>query len=95
VLDVDNRMFLSVLPAAGAFPSLVPAAELMKDFKLRWSITYTRQDFEACADALSRDAALARAMVTDVVGLGEAPAAFETLRSGKGGGGKLLIAPWS
>ena len=74
---------------------IVPAAALMKDVTLRWSITYTRQDFEACAEALSRDAGTARAMVTDVVGLGEAPAAFETLRSGKGGGGKLLIAPWN
>lgn len=75
--------------------AIVPAMALMKDVTLRWSITYTREDFEACADALDRDAGIARAMVTDVVGLAEAPAAFEALRNGQGGGGKLLIAPWS
>ncbi len=75
--------------------TIVPAMALMKDVTIRWSITYTRQDYEACADALDRDGAAARAMVTDIVGLSDAPAAFEAFRAGKGPGGKLLIAPWA
>lgn len=74
--------------------TIVPAMALMKDVTIRWSITYTREDYRACADALDRDGDAARAMVTDIVGLDEAPVAFENFRSGKGGGGKLLIDPW-
>lgn len=74
--------------------AIVPAMALMKDVTIRWSIIYTREDFQACADALDRDGPLARAMVTDTVGMDEAPAAFEVFREGKGGGGKLLIDPW-
>ncbi|MCK9542844.1 MAG: alcohol dehydrogenase catalytic domain-containing protein [Novosphingobium sp.] len=73
---------------------IVPAMALMKDVTIRWSIIYTREDFAACADALDRDGALARAMVTDTVGMEAAPAAFEEFREGTGGGGKLLIDPW-
>ncbi|HEY6871075.1 MAG TPA: alcohol dehydrogenase catalytic domain-containing protein [Novosphingobium sp.] len=74
---------------------IVPAMNLMKDVTMRWSIIYTRADFQACADALDRDGALARAMVTETVGIDAAPAAFEVLREGRGGGGKLLIDPWN
>jgi len=74
---------------------IVPAMALMKDLTIRWSIIYTREDYADCAAALERDADLARAMVTDTVGFAEAPTAFETFREGKGGGGKLLIDPWS
>jgi (R,R)-butanediol dehydrogenase/meso-butanediol dehydrogenase/diacetyl reductase len=74
--------------------TIVPAMALMKDVTIRWSITYTREDYQACADALDRDGDAARAMVTDIVGLDAAPVAFENFRGGKGGGGKLLIDPW-
>ena len=47
------------------------------------------------ADALDRDGDMVRAMVTETVGMEAAPAAFEEFRQGKGGGGKLLIDPWS
>lgn len=73
---------------------IIPAMNLMKDVTIRWSIIYTRDDFADCAAALDRDAALARAMVTDTVGFNAAPAAFEEFRKGTGGGGKLLIDPW-
>ncbi|WP_397589046.1 alcohol dehydrogenase catalytic domain-containing protein [Sphingorhabdus sp.] len=74
--------------------TIVPAMALMKDVTIRWSITYTREDYQACADALDRDGDAASAMVTDIVGLDAAPIAFENFRGGKGGGGKLLIDPW-
>lgn len=73
---------------------IVPAMALMKDVSIRWSVTYTRDDFAACADALDRRGEMARAMVTDAVGFGGAPEAFEAFRKGEGGGGKLLIDPW-
>lgn len=73
---------------------IVPAMALMKDCTIRWSITYSREDYAACADALDSHGDLARAMVTETVGFDLAPAAFENLRAGKDGGGKLLIDPW-
>jgi (R,R)-butanediol dehydrogenase/meso-butanediol dehydrogenase/diacetyl reductase len=73
---------------------IVPAAALMKDVTLRFSITYTREDYVACAEALRTDAARARSMVTDVVSLTDFPAAFEAFRAGRSGGGKLLCDPW-
>lgn len=73
---------------------IIPAMNLMKDVTMRWSIIYTREDFAACAGALETDSALARAMVTETVGMEAAPAAFEEFRKGTGGGGKLLIDPW-
>lgn len=73
---------------------IIPAMNLMKDVTIRWSIIYTRDDYAACADALDRDGPLARAMVTDTVGMDAFPAAFEEFRKGTGGGGKLLIDPW-
>lgn len=73
---------------------IIPALALMKDVTIRWSIIYTREDYADCADALGRDGALARAMVTETVGMDAAPAAFEEFRKGTGGGGKLLIDPW-
>ena len=73
---------------------ILPGMALMKDLTIRWSLIYTRDDYAACIEALATHGDLARAMVTDVVGLDDAPAAFEVLREGKGGGGKLLIDPW-
>lgn len=73
---------------------ILPGMALMKDLTIRWSIIYTREDYAACAEALDKDGEVARAMVTDTVGMDGAPAAFEAFREGKGGGGKLLIDPW-
>ena len=73
---------------------IIPALALMKDLTIRWSLIYTRDDYSDCVAALDRDGDLARMMVTETVGFDAAPAAFEVLREGKGGGGKLLIDPW-
>lgn len=72
----------------------VPGMALMKDVNLRFSLIYTRDDYAECAAALDADGDRARAMVTETVALADAPAAFERLRAGTGGGGKLLIDPW-
>lgn len=72
---------------------IVPAEALLKDLTLRFSIAYTREDYAACAEALEADAVRARSMVTDVVSLTGFPDAFEALRTGRGGGGKLVCDP--
>lgn len=74
---------------------LVPAHALIKDVTLRFSITYAVEDFEASAQALVTDADRARIMVTDVVSLDAFPTAFEALRHGRTGGGKLVVDPWN
>jgi (R,R)-butanediol dehydrogenase/meso-butanediol dehydrogenase/diacetyl reductase len=74
--------------------TIVAAAAVLKDVTLRFSITYTREDYKACAEALDADAEQARAMVTDVVSLSALPEAFEALRDGRTGGGKLACDPW-
>lgn len=72
----------------------IPGMALMKDVSLRFSLIYTRDDYAECAAALDADGDRARAMVTETVALADAPAAFERLRAGTGGGGKLLVDPW-
>jgi threonine dehydrogenase-like Zn-dependent dehydrogenase len=72
----------------------VPGIALLKDINIRFSIIYTRKDFEDCASALDANAVEARALVTDTVGMDAFPAAFEAFRSGAGIG-KLLVDPWS
>jgi threonine dehydrogenase-like Zn-dependent dehydrogenase len=72
---------------------LVPGLALLKDVTIRFSIIYTRQDFEDCARALDACAVDARALVSDTVTLNEFPAAFEAFRAGHGIG-KLLMDPW-
>lgn len=72
----------------------VPGMALMKDVTVRFSLIYTREDYAECAAALDADGDRARAMVTETVALADAPAAFERLRAGTGGGGKLLVDPW-
>lgn len=73
--------------------AIVPAAALMKDVTIRFSVTYTREDYVLCAEALTEDGDRARAMVTETVSLDDFPAAFEAFRIGRSGGGKLLCAP--
>ena len=73
--------------------SIVPAAALMKDVNIRFSTTYTRDDFADSAEALATDGAHADAMITDTVSLADFPDAFEAYRGGKGIG-KLAVELW-
>jgi len=75
--------------------SFTPAHAVAKDILLRFSITYTMDDYQACADALDRSASGLRQMVTEVVSLEDFPAAFEPLRRGATITGKLACDPWS
>ncbi|SKB99320.1 zinc-dependent alcohol dehydrogenase [Sphingopyxis flava] len=74
--------------------TIIPGMAMIKDVTLRWSTIFTRDDFAASADAIDRNTDLARAMVTDIVGMDQASAAFEEFRKGTSGSGKLQIDPW-
>lgn len=74
--------------------TIIPGMAMIKDVTLRWSTIFTRNDFAASADAIDRHTDLARAMVTDIVGMDQASAAFEEFRKGTSGSGKLQIDPW-
>jgi (R,R)-butanediol dehydrogenase/meso-butanediol dehydrogenase/diacetyl reductase len=74
---------------------IIPALAVLKDVSLRFSLLYTREDYAACVVALDVDGDRARVMVTDTVSMTDLPTAFEQLREGAGGGGKMLVDPWS
>lgn len=73
---------------------IIPGMAMIKDVTIRWSTIFTREDFAASAEAIDRDPELARAMVTQIVGMDAAPDAFQEFRKGTGSGGKLQIDPW-
>jgi len=60
--------------------SFIPFTMVAKEVRVQASAFYDRRDFEICADALDKDAATQRAMVTDVVRLEDMPPVFEALR---------------
>jgi (R,R)-butanediol dehydrogenase/meso-butanediol dehydrogenase/diacetyl reductase len=74
---------------------IVPGLAMFKDVTIRFSVVYTRDDYKACADALSDDADRVRPMVTDTVTLDGFPQAFEELRDPASEVGKLLVDPWA
>jgi (R,R)-butanediol dehydrogenase/meso-butanediol dehydrogenase/diacetyl reductase len=76
--------------------TFIPAHAVAKDVAVRFSITYTREDFQECADALANrsDAERLRTMVTQVVSLDDFPGAFEPVRQGQPISGKLVCDPW-
>jgi (R,R)-butanediol dehydrogenase/meso-butanediol dehydrogenase/diacetyl reductase len=57
-----------------------PFTLVAKEVRLQASAFYDRRDFEVCADALDKDAATQRALVTDVIHLEDMPPVFEALR---------------
>jgi threonine dehydrogenase-like Zn-dependent dehydrogenase len=75
--------------------NIVPGIALSKDVNVRFSMAYTREDYAECADALAEDADRARSMVTERVSLSDFPSAFEALRQGTLGVGKLVVDPWA
>jgi (R,R)-butanediol dehydrogenase/meso-butanediol dehydrogenase/diacetyl reductase len=61
--------------------TFVPYAALLKELEIRFAIAYTRDDFETTIAMLGSGRLDARALITQVVPLGEFPAAFEALRN--------------
>lgn len=61
--------------------TFVPYAALLKELEIRFAVAYTCDDFETTIAMLGSGRLDARALVTQVVPLGELPAAFEALRN--------------
>ena len=57
-----------------------PTTGFAKEARIQFSALYDRREFEITVEALEAGAPQAMAMITDVVGLDETPAAFEALR---------------
>ena len=85
---------IMALGFCGKPETFIPAQAVAKDVTVRFSITYTLEDYQACADALEDGADRLRVMVTEVVPLDAFPAAFEPWRTGQATGGKLVCDPW-
>ncbi len=57
-----------------------PMTGIMKEVNLQFSQCYTERDFAGVIDALAKGRADASPMLTQIIGFGELPAAFEALR---------------
>lgn len=77
---VRPRGTVVVLGLCTALDPLVPFALVTKEARIQPAALYGMRDFEVAADALATHADVARAMITDTVGLDVMPAAFEALR---------------
>lgn len=77
---VRLRGTIIVLGLCTKVESFIPFTMVAKEVRLQAAAFYDRRDFEICADALDKDAATPRAMVTDMVSLEDMPPVFEALR---------------
>lgn len=80
VEQAANRGTILLLGLCTKPDSFNSFAMLNKELRLITSAFFTRQDYEAALDALCEGAAEPRALVTDTIGLGDAPATFEALK---------------
>ncbi|WP_439816013.1 zinc-binding dehydrogenase [Zavarzinia sp. CC-PAN008] len=60
--------------------TFTPNLAVNKELRLQFALAYAQDDFHSSVDLLSRRSIPAEAMVTDTVGFGAFPAAFEALR---------------
>lgn len=73
--------------------SFSPIWAMLKEATIRFTNMYDTSEFETAVGALDNGHVEPRAMVTDVVSLDGAPAAFEELR-GRNNHCKVMIKPW-
>jgi (R,R)-butanediol dehydrogenase/meso-butanediol dehydrogenase/diacetyl reductase len=73
--------------------SFTASRALIKDATIRFTNMYNTREFEIAVGALDNGHVEPRAMITDVVALDDAPAAFEVLR-GRNTKCKTMIKPW-
>jgi (R,R)-butanediol dehydrogenase/meso-butanediol dehydrogenase/diacetyl reductase len=74
--------------------SFVPATAVWKEINLRFSNTYTVDDFRYVAQVLARGSLEPRAMITRHISLDDVPSVFEELRT-PSGHCKVMIHPWA
>lgn len=71
-----------------------PLTGLAREADIHFSVVYDVAEFQTCVDALDAGHVSPRSMITDSVGLSEAPAAFEALRQ-RTHQCKVMIDPWA
>lgn len=91
---VRPRGTVVVLGWCGVPDAYVPALYLMKEMRLQFSMTYSRNDFRDVIDALEDGLIEPAAMVTETIALDELPTVFEQLRTDTGQQCKVLVDPW-
>jgi threonine dehydrogenase-like Zn-dependent dehydrogenase len=60
--------------------AIVPISAILKELDIQFVLGYIDEDFAIVLDALAKKSINAKAMISDIVGLGELPSAFEALR---------------
>jgi (R,R)-butanediol dehydrogenase/meso-butanediol dehydrogenase/diacetyl reductase len=61
--------------------TILPVSAIVKEITFRFVLGYRKRDFEVVADLLGQGRVDGSAMVTDVIGFDQLPAAFEALRT--------------
>jgi (R,R)-butanediol dehydrogenase/meso-butanediol dehydrogenase/diacetyl reductase len=87
---VDGRVV--VLGVCLAEVAIVPWIGLAKELDVRFSLYYEPRDFTDTIGALEDDRLVARAMLTETIGLAELPDRFARLRH-EPHGGKVVVLP--
>jgi (R,R)-butanediol dehydrogenase/meso-butanediol dehydrogenase/diacetyl reductase len=91
--QVRNRGTILLLGLCTRPDTFNSFAMLSKEVRLVTSAFFRRQEYEAALDAVDSGSAQPRLLVTDIIGLEEVPAVFESLKQ-RTHQCKVLIAPW-
>ena len=81
VTAAPRRTRIIAVGACEQADTFFPFAALLKELEIRFTVAYTRDDFETTIAMLASGRIDAGALVTHVVPLGELPEAFEALRT--------------
>jgi (R,R)-butanediol dehydrogenase/meso-butanediol dehydrogenase/diacetyl reductase len=92
-LDLARFRGRVVVAGVGFAPEPIrPLDAMQKEASLHFVLAYEKDDFQYTVDLLEQGRIAPGAMVTDRIGLGAAPEAFEALRRPEGRG-KVLVMP--
>jgi threonine dehydrogenase-like Zn-dependent dehydrogenase len=92
IADAPPRSRIVVVGVCMHTDSIEPFMAVTKEIEFRFSFGYTPAEFAATLDRLGTGMPGADLLVTSSVALGDAPGAFETLRT-PGEHGKILVKP--
>lgn len=93
IASVGNHGVVVVLGVCAQYDRWLPAAGLVKEVDVRFSMVYHVDEYHVALDALAAGHVQPRAMITDTVGLDRMADAFEGLRH-QAHQCKVMVAPW-
>ncbi len=79
IMRAPNKGLIMGIGVCDNPDTIVPLTAFIKELTLQWAVGYDKEDFEFTIDMLVAGRIDASPMVTDIVSLAEAPAAFENL----------------